>query len=413
MYASIGSVFFLLFMAKYQPQLPILAKEDIMPYNRKHKKHLPKEQSNFLQNAIPHVLENSVNNGYLVPEDLASLSSTNRFFNLFLKKSNRSGRVRVLKQLQEAILDGDIPLIKSLLNAHPRLLLMKQEEYNEIESQLNLKKVIAEIPFAMALKTRQVEVLKVMFPYLEKIEQGHETALELWEDIEKLPVKNPYDFKSLIETISREEFPNRFYRNLKDMIHKMGTIPPNDVYGKLSEATEKALETFRNSVLPEEAIALEDDYDMLDMLDQLSSAPKASAEHFEQFTLEHFDFYFIRVFGFVQTLLQREDAAVFCHGPLDVFDRNNLPTSERATKLKLKSDDSFFHGKEPHVGLGFKFFCSTDSNPTTVAPSGNLLDELIDCMKKFKHKKNGSMASLKEFLRAKIDESQVLNNQPG
>ncbi len=164
-------------------------------------------------------------------------------------------------ELQQAVLDGDIPVIERILDVQPELLLQEPKRVNVIQSELTWKKVFGEMPFSMALKTRQNKVINAMLPYIGSIDNGQQIALALWNAIDELPVKAPYRFKSLIDVIATETFPNGFE-------------------GKLSDASAQALKAFKDSVNPQEAIALQDDYDVLW---HLVLAFKAYAKHFSLF----------------------------------------------------------------------------------------------------------------------------------
>ncbi len=265
----------------------------------------------------------------LPTEAMGRLSQTCTLFHTSLQET-----MRTIK-LQQAVLDGDIPVIQRLLNAQPELLLQEPRRKDVIQSQLTWKKVFGEMPFAMALKTRQNKVIKAMLPYIRNIDNGQQKALALWGEIDELPVKDFYDFKSLINVLAQETFPN-------------------DFEGKLSDATEQALEAFKDSVNPQEAIALQDDYDVLG---HLISAFKAYEKHFDLFNnWDQRDLYAVQVIGELQSVLYREDAEVQCHGLYDVVERNEEPNSDRARDLKLRGGERFYRAGSSS-GLGVDFMC--------------------------------------------------------
>ncbi len=261
-------------------------------------------------------------------EAMGRLSQTCRLFHASFQETMRT------IELQQAVLDGDIPGIQRILNAQPELLLLEPKRKHVIQSQLTRKKVFGEMPFAMALKTRQNKVIKTILPYIAKIDNGQQKALALWDEIDMLPVKAPYHFKSLIDVIVQETFRYGFG-------------------GKLSDATEQALKAFKDSVNPEDAIALNDDYDVLG---HLVSAAKAFKKHIDQFTnREQRALYAIRVYGFLQFVLQRENGEAHCHG-LSFVACGEKPTSDRARNLELIEGEAFFRGNG-EAGLGIDFWC--------------------------------------------------------
>jgi len=266
-------------------------------------------------------------------EAMGRLSQTCRLFHASFQETMRT------IELQQAVLDGNIPVIQRILDIQPELLLQEPKRRDVIQSQLTEKKVFGEMPFAMALKTRQNKVIKAMLPYIGKIDNGQQKALALWDAIDMMPVKAPYDFKYLLDVIAQETYPNGFE-------------------GKLSDATEQALEAFKDSVNPQEAIDLKDDYDVLE---HLNSAYKAFDSHFNQHanwqTWGQMGIYATRVLGELQSVLQRENGEVYCHGLYEVSVKNEKPTSDRARDLKLRGGDAFYRGRGGQ-GLGIDIYCS-------------------------------------------------------
>lgn len=268
-------------------------------------------------------------------QDLSRLSQTCTLFYTFFPQET----MKTIK-LQLAVLDGDIPVIKNILDVEPDLLLKEPKRKNVIKSKLTWKKVFGEIPFTMALKTRQNKVIEAMLPYLSKIDNGHQNALALWRAFERLPVKAPHDFKSLIDVIARETFPN-------------------GEKGQLSDRTLQALIAFENSVKPQEAIALQDDYNLLE---HLFLATKACREELKRFGTSQHLLYVIQVIAELQSVLQREHAQVHCYGLFRVVEDNKEPNSERAENLKMNGNVDFYRAGSLQ-GLGVDCFCSGFGDP--------------------------------------------------
>ncbi len=265
-----------------------------------------------LQDVIPFFFPHSSAEECLNSKDLARLARTNRFFNQHLQQANQLGRMKVL---QQAVLEGNIPLIQKILMAHPTLLLQEPEKRNLIQNPLTKKKIIGEIPFAMALKTRQNTVIEAMLSYLKQIENGQERALQLWEEVENIPPEEPYDFDALMVIIAQEVFPN-------------------GAMGDLSFETEQAVDAFYNSFSPIDAIALNDDYDVLV---QLLSMKNAFIKYFDRLDEPQRKLYHL-VFRFLQSLLQHEDGMVFFKG---VYETVQCTNSYRSSS----DDEAIYHRK--------------------------------------------------------------------
>ena len=142
----------------------------------------------------------------------------------------------------------------------------------------------------------------------------------------------------MIEVIAQETFPN-------------GT----DIKAKLSDKTEQALTAFRETVLPEQAVALSDYYDIEELL-------KAAFKPYEKYfsTLngdkvwKQRSVYCVKVIGFIQSLLSPEDAKVLCQGLYNVVERSEQ-IGERAASLKLLDNVLFYRRRGLLVGLGVEY----------------------------------------------------------
>ena len=289
---------------------------------------------------------------YLSARDARHLSQSCKhtfdFFQPSLKKA-------VVTHLIKAVIDDDRETIEKILTSYhnPEMLLLYpntslplKTQKEGIQSQLTWQRLIPEPPLVMALKRNQVEMVKLLLPYFKNFEGGIEKALQQWEVAEKEMAdakkrSEGFDFKSLIEVIAQETFPN-------------GT----DITTKLSDETEQALAKFREKVLPAQAIALSDYYDIEELL---KAAFNAYDTHFNIF---HGDkaarrerrVYFVKVIGFIQSLLSRKDAEVWCQGLYNVVE-NGQKIEAQAASLKLRDGESFYRDSFGSLdGLGFKYF---------------------------------------------------------
>jgi len=253
-------------------------------------------------------------------------------------------------KLLQAIIDDDRETVKKILDKTPELLEVEPDKALVIESQKTWQRFRAEKPFVMALKRNQLEMVKVLLPYFEKLENGAQVALAQWASAENDLMQQKertarHSFKSLIDVIAKE-------------------FCPNGIKGKLSEATEKALEEFRKTVLPDEAVALSDYYDIEQLLIAVYQAYDDAFNTFQNHKQRNI--FSVKVIGFIQSLLTPEDDKVHCEGPPDMVEHNKkireyvasskLPDDEEASYAYYRVNHSSYRvNRSAHLGLGFEY----------------------------------------------------------
>ncbi|OGT62848.1 MAG: hypothetical protein A3E85_00520 [Gammaproteobacteria bacterium RIFCSPHIGHO2_12_FULL_45_12] len=134
-------------------------------------------------------------------------------------------------------------------NRCPELLLIDPPTNLVIESQLTWQTFYAESALKMAAKHKQIEMLKIMMPYLDQLEQENKdevaqakaAVLAAWNPQDKMVVPREYVsyVQSLIDVFTAETFPN-------------------GVNGKFSEKTELVLSSLFNCLIPKKAVKLDD-----------------------------------------------------------------------------------------------------------------------------------------------------------
>lgn len=197
-------------------------------------------------------------------------------------------------------------------------------------------------------------MVKLLLPYFEKIEGGKALAEKMWAHSDKLREKQiqkskDYDFKGLIDVIATETFPNGIE------ISTQGT-DGETIITQFSDETENKLAAFRAVVLAATAV-LGDSYDINELL---KAALEAYDKHFKTFTgvnvWNQRAIFCVKVIGFIQSLLPREDAEVWCEGIWDVVNVNKK-ISARARKLKLRGGKDYYCTRRtPVAGLGREYF---------------------------------------------------------
>ncbi len=261
---------------------------------------------------------------YLNNADLSNLSKTCRTLSIFTQPERSK---RALSLLLASVIDDKREMVHRILASHPALLLKTPHYLPFIESQYTWQKFFAESPLKIALIRNQVEMIKVMLPYLQRLDLGD--VMQQWEQAEeeiKLQ-KTTYNFDTLIAAINTSG---------QDM--------------------EDALQAFRDAVLPKDTIALNNYYNIEALL---RAAHKAYHNKFNNFTdWDQRDIFSVKVIGFLQSLVTPEVAQLFCEGLYDVV-REGRPIRGRAASLKLLNGVDFYRASCDSVeGLGYQYLCS-------------------------------------------------------
>jgi hypothetical protein len=233
---------------------------------------------------------------------LAGLSgSCSQLSSIYRPALTRQNRQKFL----QPVVDNDIETVKQILNAKPALLLDKLEEDLVIDSKDTLEKLNlkGENALTIAAKRRQIEMLKILMPYVDKFQDqkliGNIKAdvLSKWPSYEhkekkdkwNIPVHYIVELEKIIEIFKNETFPN-------------GT----EAKAKLSEKTELALEQFIDKILPAKAVTLDESIQPELFL---YAAYKVHYNHYHDvnFNFDKLAAYCRRIIGLLQSRLTRKD----------------------------------------------------------------------------------------------------------
>lgn len=274
-----------------------------------------------------------------------------------------------IKQVQvfmQAVIDDDRDTVRVLLELNPALLLAEPNEM-VIESQLTWQRFYAETALAMAVKRKQIEMIKILLPYYDKLvaacvtpEQKEEMttakALEMseWQEYE---IKvNEVDENDADEV----EFviPPAYADIIQNLINVFSqeALPEDSPEKHLSPTAEAALTQLFNMLLPEQAVKLDDYFD-IELL--FYAVCKMYDEQFNVFAdWNQREAFCIRVMGIIQSVLPPETAKVLCEGLYYVMGENR-PIGVLAVSLKLKGGQPFYRSsRDSHSGLGFEYLCA-------------------------------------------------------
>lgn len=232
--------------------------------------------------------------------------------------------------LLQAVIDDHKSQVIAILNERPEALLTVPT-MDTIQSQFTWQQFIPESPFVMAFKRNQVEMIKVMLPYLQQLDYNQ--VMQQWEQAEEgLQLqKTTYNFDALI---------NHIRAGGDDM--------------------QSALHTFRSTILPPSAITLNESYHIEKLLLAAYQAYINKITLFKSTAQRHI--FCKNVIGFLQSLVIPEVAKVFCEGLYYVVEEKQ-PISTRATSLTLPNGCNFYRSdKNTAAGLGFTSFCNLGSS---------------------------------------------------
>jgi hypothetical protein len=262
--------------------------------------------------------------------------------------------IQLRQKLFQAVVDGDLDIVKRILDANVALLLDKPKEDLEIQSQLtwDIFNFKDENALTIAAKRRQIEMLETLLSYVSKCqdqklaEKTKKDALSKWPSYEHKEKKGEFDIpadytaelKKMVNVFKNEKFPD-------------GT----GVDAKISKETELALRQFRDKILPEKAVTLDESIQPELFL---YAALKIYDDCFYDFkNWDQRDAYCKEIVGPAQRRLTREDAVPWCEGLYYVVEQQQ-PISARARSLKLLDNENFYlSSRESSSGLRGKYFC--------------------------------------------------------
>lgn len=307
-------------------------------------------------------------------------------------------------KLLQAVMDDERETVKKILDTKPSFLLEEPVIKEGVESRKTWQRFHAEKLLKIAIKRRQLGMVELLLPYFEELEKrgvikdGKKEALEQWD-------------QAYAEVSKQEENLNDFFQPLITVILK--ETFPHGLKGELNEETKETLAAFRKKVLPDEAIWLDDYFDVEQLL---IAAYTAYDNNFNVLqTWERRCLFCICVIGFIQSLITPELAKMFCESLNDVVE-NNQPIGDRAAALKLVNNTSFYRvsGDSPS-GLGRSFMVWLGGGAGRPRTGGGGLGAVrivgLDDLKNYVEKKQTSLASLREDLNqdSGLDMSLVEN----
>lgn len=264
---------------------------------------------------------------------------------------------RLMPRFLQAVIDDDQQTVKTLLEDNPELLLLPPQKMLSIESRLTWRKFIIrtdETPLAIAAKNRQIEMIKLLLPYFDRLEQTEEV---MEAKAQGLNAWSPYEMRKNAQNEDEIVIPdeyNGYINPLIDIFRTENIAPDQQDFTHLSEEAEEALGLFLDKLVPKAAVELDNHVDV-ELL--LLAGYQLYDNRFNQFqSWEQRDAFCIRVVGLIQSALSPEMAKIFCEGLYYVVNENR-PVDARAASLKLYGGEAFYRtGRESLLGVGENIF---------------------------------------------------------
>lgn len=247
--------------------------------------------------------------------------------------------------LLQFMIDDDREKVKQILDKHPTLLLHVPNEKFIVSSRYTWQKFFAEPALTMAMKRKQIEMIKLILPYYDKLPQTDEIqaakrkALSAWADYADIVIPHEYEIylQSLVDVFAEETFPHG-----------------KKINARLSDKTEAALRLFRRIMLPHGAVKLDDYFEPEIFLYAAYKIYIKNANKLQNSGREHFC---VKVIGFIQSLLTPETAKILCEGLYFVVEEKRS-ISDQGKSLKLHGGEAFYRSSRvSRSGLGFDYCC--------------------------------------------------------
>lgn len=211
-------------------------------------------------------------------------------------------QAETLERLLQAIINGDKQSIHRILSTNPELLIEDPKDNLIINRKMSGQSFFAELPLKMAVKSRQVDIVKILLQYFETLEttniaDGKIHALNQFKP-PFIVGKNMSPFVSPNQKIRYAEKMD----SIVESILRETYLDPDTK--QLIIGVRLKLDHFQNAILRKEAMSLDS---LCDIEELLFSAYEAYVDYFYEFQNEQQRALFCtHIIGFLQNLLSRE-----------------------------------------------------------------------------------------------------------
>ena len=275
-------------------------------------------------------------------------------------------RPKLAQELLQAMIDDDHQTVRVILDFDPELLLVEPASVgiNEIESKKTWQRFLTERPFIMAQKLKRLAMTKTLLPYFKRLASDKKDEkpeiVKQWilpplasdaeqkEKDEKLQQKYIKEyFEPLIETIATDNDVK-----VKWELNSETNLYEAHIEG-MNKTTEAVLESFRKRLLPDVAIAIDNDVDNEQFQMAVCKAYEILFDKFKNW--DQRNVFTICVIGFGESLSAPELGASYCEGLYDVVNYKK-PISARAQSHKMADGRDLYRlSRDSLSGLGFSF----------------------------------------------------------
>lgn len=264
---------------------------------------------------------------------------------------------RLLYVFLKAVVNDDRETAGRMLESRPDLLLMTPPKGMTVKT-LAWQTFYAEAAPLMAAKRGQIEMLKMMRPYFDRLPDQEKVNTTLSAIKEAWAYQSKKNGQGVDQIMIPEAYT--YYANkLVDAFIEQ----PIQNNANLSASAQSAFLAFFNMLLPKGAVHLDNYINPGVLLLALLNTYRDHFNHFQYW--DQRSAFCVRIIGLAQSVLSVEDAKIFCEGLYQVVGviGNRKELSTRAKQLKLDNSQTSFYplAGRPNVdsttGLGFQFLC--------------------------------------------------------
>ena len=320
---------------------------------------------------------NAINTQGCLPDDLFAVAA-NATDNQ-LAAANDIFQDILLDILLHAVMDNKKKAVQVILDAYPELLLLKAKKGLEIQSKYTWLVINAEAECALsiAVKLKQINMIELLLPYYDQLEQTNELilakmeALAEWQFYEFAPQQ---DFKRYaIKPYSNNQtlvIPQYYMDYAQSIVDAFAADPFEQ--DEMNEQTRQVLNSFFEIIIPKKSIKLADYLDPELLLHALLTAYAMKlAKCIDSGWASTFC---VNIIGLMQSILMPESAMLFCKGLRrlsskddqfidDLSEKYRNELEKNAALLQLGDHSPFYRtSRTTNIGLGSTFYVDDDGD---------------------------------------------------
>ncbi|GGI87946.1 hypothetical protein [Legionella impletisoli] len=237
---------------------------------------------------------------------------------------------KAAQTLLSHVIRGEEAEALKMIVANPRLLLIPSQA-----TDYSGHSYIGITPFQAALIWHDVMLWKKIEPYFDELPNGQAEKVSQFKALfpEGLPKQEPYDFRSLIQVISRSS-----NADIMAALQKKNNNTP------ICQALKNFRTNFTDLTLKEQF------FNPLHLIEALN----VYNTQFDHWSWHQRDLFWRQAIGYIQRFTPASYAQAFCQGLYYIIEEKN----PRRRSLTFQDDDATYFTPGDSVGLGFDFAAS-------------------------------------------------------